>query len=322
MNQNFLIVIMLLFIILAISSISQKYEYFLSTRRKYRGFQIINSPWIIDMDTNNSTYQMVNKILQNINLQSQNNFILDKFDNIVEDIDSEGNRHMVIDLFTYQINHQVETDSTRRFIIDLTIFDNKKRIRVNTINISNAKIDNSNPNQILDPYLDSADDDARFILSSEDHTSKPSKTPIGRTTSTLEYDTYKNVHINKNYIDKNQHMKNISYPCYQQGDWWDDTGIELNKKTEEKLKESKIGKELLESKLLDPKDQQPWKGVVNNKICLGNKYYQLNASGMNNPEYISPEKYPFGINKQHENHWLFDLLRGIISFPHGISNKS
>jgi hypothetical protein len=317
MNQNFLIVIMLLFIILAISTISQKYEYFLSTRRKYRGFQIINSPWIINMDSDNSTYQMVNKILQKINLQTKNNFILDKFDNIVEDIDSEGNRHMVIDLFTYQINHQVETDSTRRFIIDLTILDKEQRIRVNTINISNAQIDLSNPNQILDPRLDSASDDAPFILSAKDHTSKPSQTPIGRTTSSLEYNVYKNTPI-----DSIQHSDYISYPCYQQGDWWDDTGIELNKKTEEKLKESKIGKELLESKLLDPKDQLPWKGTVNNNICLGNKYYQLNASGMNHPQYISPEKYPFGINKQRENHWLFDLLRGITSFPHGISNKS
>lgn len=337
MNQSLLIVLMLLFIILGMSTLSQKYESFATSKRKFRGFQIINSPWIITMETDSTLHQITKKILERISHQTKREYVLDNFDNVVEDVDTDGNRHMVIDLFAHQINHQVETDHNRRFIIDLTILDDEKRIRINTINLSNARVE-PNPDQILNPHLDSADDNAPLILTPESHPKKPTNIPIGATNigwkgSSLDYGHYKDPlpkrvpdtsDVHKWIVDESQQKDYFRYPCYQQGDWWDGSGIELNKKTETKLKEHKVGKQLLESKLLDPKDQVPWKGTVRDDVCQGQSYYQLSASAMEDPLYIVPQKYPLDSQKDYDsdNHWNFDLLRGITTFPRGISNKA
>jgi len=259
----------------------------------------INPPWTLNSELNQETYKIAKAIINNINKKIHKNYQLGQFENVIEDNDNEGNKRYIMDFFVYEINNQNVNDVNRRIIVDLTLFYKTKTIQVNTVNFSNAlknqEVNNdSKANKdelILKQSLLANDNQPMRFTFKEVLESDPFENPKSIDVT----DTDRRPWILPVNIQDKANLR--AFPCQDYGNWWDENGIPLTYEEENGL----------------PKKQKP-------KWC----YNSYNTATV--PQTIVGQRYPSFVkmpsdqaNKQ--NNWMFDMMQGIVSFPHGGSNS-
>lgn len=293
--------------------------------------QSVNPNYVINSEVNPLMYKIAKNLIHKINTDLKTNYQLGQFDNVIEDMDLEGNQRFVLDFFTYRINHQQVNDLNKKIIADVTLLKDTNQLQINTLNFSNA-LKNDDPS--LSIKEDLVGDNNTLILNENltlQNNNPSAGVQLKPWRGKLEYGKYddplplsvpSNTERNSWILAKEiQDKKDLRrFPCTDLGDWWDINGVELTKEQEEQIRQSghQYGKEL-KSELL--------KGVPRPALEAGKKpkwcYGSYNSA--TEPLYITGQYYPqHGKQRspQEENQWMFDFNRGMTTFPRGISGKT
>jgi hypothetical protein len=274
------------------NSIKEGFSSFLKSKHRYN--TSINPPWVLNKEMTPLIYKITKEILDNVNQKLNTNYQMGKFDNVIEDYDTDGNKRFIIDFFVYQFNHQHVNDLNRRLIVDVTLLKNSNNLRINTLNFSNAI-------KYQDPSIISEDYESTLILKDE-ITGKTNDISAIKKTSLENTPFLEPSKLNLNDIQRGpwilpleiQEKKHLrAFPCQDYGDWWDENAIPLTPEQEQGL----------------PKKQQP-------KWCYGS------YNSATTPQYIVAQRRPQFLKQpsdRHYNDWMFDRKQGIVGFPHGSS---
>lgn len=271
----------------------------LNNSKKLNRYNISSSPpWVLNPELNPDIYKITNAIIKSINQKLKLNYQLDKFDNVIEDYDLEGNKRYVMDFFVHQINHQHVNDVNRRIILDVSLLKNYNNIniRVNTLNFSNAI-------KYKDPEY--SNDTTDSLILKKSITGKDEQlrgNPLGSSLENNPFNSPKKIDTNdinrRPWIlpleiqDKStSHL--IAFPCQQYGSWWDENAIPLTKEQENKLNNKNNNDS-------NNNDKPEW--------C----YNSYNSA--TEPSYIVAQKYPQFLKQpsdRHTNDWMFDRRQGL-----------
>jgi hypothetical protein len=266
--------------------------------KKLNRYNISSSPpWVLNPELNPDIYKITNAIIKSINSKLKLNYQLDKFDNVIEDYDIEGNKRYVMDFFVHQINHQHVNDVNRRIILDVSLLKNYNNInvRVNTLNFSNAI-------KYKDPEY--SNDTTDSLILKKSITGKDEElrgNPLGSSLENNPFNSPKKIDTNdinrRPWIlpleiqDKStSHL--IAFPCQQYGNWWDENAIPLTKQEENKLNNNQNNN--------DKQKKPEW--------C----YNSYNSA--TEPSYIVAQRYPQFLKQpsdRHTNDWMFDRRQGL-----------
>ena len=254
-------------------------------------------PWVLNPELNPDIYKITNAIIKSINSKLKLNYQLDKFDNVIEDYDLDGNKRYVMDFFVHQINHQQVNDINHRIIIDVSVLKNYNNIniRVNTLNFSNAI-------KYKDPEY--SNDTTDSLILKKSITGKDEElrgNPLGSSLENNPFNSPKK--IDTNDINRrpwilpleiqDKSTSNLkAFPCQQYGNWWDENAIPLTKQEENKLNNNQNNN--------DKQEKPEW--------C----YNSYNSA--TEPSYIVAQKYPQFLKQpsdRHTNDWMFDRRQGL-----------
>lgn len=298
-----LLVLVICCLFLILNDRKQKTEGFYNHCKNMNRYKASSSPpWILNPELNPDIYKITDAIIKSINKKLKINYQLDKFDNVIEDYDLEGNKRYVLDFFVHQINHQQVNDVNKRIILDVSLLKNSKNIKVNTLNFSNAI-------KYQDPEYNNDTTDSLIIKKSL--TGKDEQLRGNPTGSSLENNPF-NLPKKINLTDINRRpwilpleiqdkstSNLIAFPCQQYGDWWDENAIPLTKEQENK-QENKQNNNNNENSNNNSNEKPQW--------C----YNSYNSS--TEPSYIVAQKYPQFLKQpsdRHENDWMFDRRQGL-----------
>ena len=260
-------------------------------------------PWILNTELNPDIYKITDAIIKSINKKLKLNYKLDKFDNVIEDYDLEGNKRYVMDFFVHQINHKHVNDVNRRIILDVSVLknsNNSNSIKVNTLNFSNAI-------KYKDPEYSNDTTDSLIIKKSITGKDEQLRgNPLGSSLENNPFNSPKK--INTNDINRrpwilpleiqDKSTSNlIAFPCKEYGNWWDENAIPLTKQQENKLNNTDNN---CNNSNNDNKEKPEW--------C----YNSYNSA--TEPSYIVAQKYPQFLKQpsdRHTNDWMFDRRQGL-----------
>ena len=189
MKLNYIVVFIMLLVITIYLLCYQYKENFDFIKRRYNGLDILNSgtdngilvknsvdglssgispPWTTSPVLKNKVKYYCEKIIEEINNKTSENYKFSKFDYIKEEDSCKGNKYLV-ELFIHNKNKKNYNSETKKLIINFTILPCNK-LMINTLNISNAMkynfIDENNDNFFFKPNINK-DQDKPLILTDE-----------------------------------------------------------------------------------------------------------------------------------------------------------
>lgn len=272
------------------------------------------NPWVSNPEVN----KIIEAVIHKINCDIQQKLQIGRVDSVVKDIDDQGNDRYIIDVFTYHMNKDSVNDVDIRLILDVSRIKDSNNLQINTIKFSNAQ-------KVSDPVVHPIEsDNPDNLLIKPSNTGNDYKHKTGRQISSLDHAVFENpAESGSNPADNNKWILSNQiqdpvlrrFPCFDQGDWWDIHGVELNMMHEQELKKTldNLKHELLDQEPVykPPKTNSPWCYLTN-----------LNAS--TSQRYINAEAYPTKVEARTPGQykWMNDLTNNIMGFPHGSSGQT
>ena len=271
-------------------------------------------PWILNPELNPDIYKITNAIIKSINRKLKLNYKLDKFDNVIEDYDIEGNKRYVMDFFVHQINHQHVNDVNRRIILDVSLLKNYNNIniRVNTLNFSNAI-------KYKDPEY--SNDTTDSLILKKSITGKDEQlrcNPLGSTLENNPFNSPKKIDTNDINrrpwilpleIQDKSTSNLIAFPCKEYGNWWDENAIPLTKQQENKLNNTDNN-----CNNCNNSNNSNNSNNCNNDNKEKAEWCYNSYNSATEPSYIVAQKYPQFLKQpsdRHTNDWMFDRRQGL-----------
>ena len=242
--------------------------------------------WTLNDPERDQIVKILNMIIKKLNRENNSKLYLSGIDQVSSEKQGDGSVRYVVDFFVHNLNSK----TTKRIIVVFIIHNNI--VKVVTINYSNAmKYDEKSFSDYEHKNLILTDDNVGCSLNSTNHHI------MGANEGSLEYSKFKSAgkkkvptptDFNKWILPKGTQTCSLdavnNFPCRRQSKCWNSDGVHFT-----------------ECESCD---------------CFGIKSHgkQLESRPYENPT-VNKLETEFA-----DNHWLFDLSKGISSFPHGSSN--
>ena len=245
-----------------------------------------DASWTLPDSQREKLLKILNLIINRINSENKSKLFLSGIDQVSAEKQGDGSLRYVVDFFV----HNLDNKTTKRIILVFVLMNNN--VKIETINYSNAI---KHPDKVFSDFVHTnlilTDDNLGCSLNSTNHH------VMGANEGSLEYSKFNPAgkkmvptptDFNKWILPKGIQTCSMdaenNFPCRRQSKCWNSDGIHFTE--------------------------------CESCNCFGIKSHghQIHKRPYENPT-VNRLETEFG-----ENHWLFDLSKGISSFPHGSSN--
>jgi hypothetical protein len=289
--EKLIVVVVFVILVIYLKMFNIREKFGLYKRRVNGLYQGLNdhsdADWTMDEYTHHEVISILRAILVRLNCQAGMKYYLNGIDNVTTESLPNNKLRYIVDVFL----HELDSRTTKRMMIIMKVCRVYKNVEVETLTMSNAiklpeKHFSNHPNEANHPSLIIKDEN---VKSGEYHI-------MGVNSSNLDFSKLKRqnvkevptpVEFTKWILPLSIHecQENVNnYPCRKLSDKWDCNGIKYSD--------------------------------CKTKNCQGIKSHnkEIPIQPYQNPTLNRME------TEGNEHDWMFNLARGISSFPHGSSN--